>query len=252
MCCLKLSKALYISDLELISKIDLLQNKIETLPDTFFAAFWLYTHDFLYVSQSIEDVLGHSYQKFENHGMVFFQSIIPPGLISHIYENMNAQTLEIEKHPEFIFAKEYLKVDAAVFDADMNEVPVFYNAVILDVKPFKPHSFLILCSWIDKRNKDHEEIVGLSSTIRRHLWEIKELYMKNDLQHFNSIKYRNKISDREKQVALLLMQGHSTKSIGDKLEISFNTVESHRKNLLSKLESKNTAELIHKLSVIPL
>jgi len=52
------------------------------------------------------------------------------------------------------------------------------------------------------------------------------------------------LSERELEVLRLLAQGQSTKLIADKLFISTHTVESHRKNLLKKTESKNTAELI--------
>jgi DNA-binding CsgD family transcriptional regulator len=38
--------------------------------------------------------------------------------------------------------------------------------------------------------------------------------------------------------------GMNTREVADKLFISNHTVETHRKNLLSKTESKNIAELI--------
>lgn len=54
------------------------------------------------------------------------------------------------------------------------------------------------------------------------------------------------ISPREKEVLELVAQGFSTKQIADKLDISVRTVESHRINMLKKLEVSNTAELIRK------
>lgn len=229
-----------------------IQAYLEKLPGTFYALFWLYTHDFLYVSENIQEVLGHSYEKYENHGMVFFQSIIPPHQINHIYQSMNVQAAEIEKHPDYIFANKFLNVEAAVFNSGSEEVPVAYNAVFLDVKPFNPASFLVLCSWINVKNKNQEEKVRLSELIREKLVEVKELYIESKPEHFKLLLYRKKITSREKEVALLLMKGHSTKSISEQLGITFNTVESHRKRLLEKLESKNTAELVTKLAGIPL
>ncbi len=233
-------------------RLDYLQGQLEAIPDTFYALFWLYSHDFLYVSKSIENVLGHPLEKFMDHGMVFFQNIIPPHLISSIYKTLYSQALQIENHPEYIFAKEYLNVEAAVFNSKMEEVPVTYNAVFLDVKPFVPTSYLVLCSWIDNRNKDNREIKELSGSIISLLFNYKKLYIKSKPEHFNSLKCRNKISEREKEVASLLMNGHSTKNISDKLRITFNTVETHRKNLLEKLKAKNTPELIYKLNNLPL
>ncbi|MGF1638221.1 MAG: response regulator [Cyclobacteriaceae bacterium] len=54
-----------------------------------------------------------------------------------------------------------------------------------------------------------------------------------------------KPSDREKEVLDCIANGLTTQEIADKLFISKNTVESHRKNLLFKLKAKNTAELIN-------
>ena len=54
------------------------------------------------------------------------------------------------------------------------------------------------------------------------------------------------ITPREKEVLLLVSQGHSTKQIADKLSISIRTVETHRINLLKKLNVGNSAELVKK------
>ena len=52
------------------------------------------------------------------------------------------------------------------------------------------------------------------------------------------------ISPREKEVLKLVAAGCSAKEIADALKISPRTVESHRNNLMRKLEAKNAAELI--------
>lgn len=54
-----------------------------------------------------------------------------------------------------------------------------------------------------------------------------------------------KLSDREKEVLECIASGLTTQEIGDKLFISKNTVETHRKNLLYKLKARNTAELVN-------
>ena len=52
------------------------------------------------------------------------------------------------------------------------------------------------------------------------------------------------ITDREKDVLRLIADGLTTNEIADKLFISAHTVNTHRKNLLSKLDIKNTASLV--------
>ncbi|HYG14487.1 MAG TPA: helix-turn-helix transcriptional regulator, partial [Bacteroidia bacterium] len=65
----------------------------------------------------------------------------------------------------------------------------------------------------------------------------------NGLRHYEAAG-QIKLSGREIEVLELVMEGLSTAEIADKLFISPRTVETHRSNLLSKTESKNTAQLI--------
>lgn len=54
------------------------------------------------------------------------------------------------------------------------------------------------------------------------------------------------LSRREIQVLSLIAEGLTTKEIADKLFISVLTVETHRKNLLTKLNARNMVSLIKK------
>jgi len=54
------------------------------------------------------------------------------------------------------------------------------------------------------------------------------------------------LTDREKQVLKLIAEGFSTKMISGQLKITINTVETHRRHLLEKLDAKNSMELIRK------
>jgi DNA-binding NarL/FixJ family response regulator len=51
-------------------------------------------------------------------------------------------------------------------------------------------------------------------------------------------------SKREREVLELLADGKSSKEIGDALGITERTVETHRKNMIHKAQTKNTVELI--------
>ncbi len=57
------------------------------------------------------------------------------------------------------------------------------------------------------------------------------------------------ITAREMEILNLLAKGCSTKEIANILQISFHTVESHRKNLRTKFEAKNSSELIMKVAL---
>lgn len=53
----------------------------------------------------------------------------------------------------------------------------------------------------------------------------------------------NELSDREKEVLQLIAEGKPTKNIADLLFISNKTVESHRKNIMTKLDLHTIPEL---------
>ncbi|MGD9878461.1 response regulator [Desulfococcus sp.] len=48
---------------------------------------------------------------------------------------------------------------------------------------------------------------------------------------------------REREVLQLIAEGHSTKSIANALNISVKTVETHRKNIMEKMNARSVAEL---------
>jgi DNA-binding NarL/FixJ family response regulator len=52
------------------------------------------------------------------------------------------------------------------------------------------------------------------------------------------------LTPREKDVLYLIAEGYSTKEISEKLFISINTIETHRKNMLFKTGLRNVAHLI--------
>ncbi len=54
----------------------------------------------------------------------------------------------------------------------------------------------------------------------------------------------NILTEREQEVFLLIVNGHSSMQIAEKLFVSVHTVNSHRKNILRKLNLKSPTELI--------
>jgi DNA-binding NarL/FixJ family response regulator len=52
------------------------------------------------------------------------------------------------------------------------------------------------------------------------------------------------LTEREKDVLTCLVQGMTTKEIGDNLVISKNTVKTHVRNIMKKLDASNRAEIV--------
>jgi len=54
------------------------------------------------------------------------------------------------------------------------------------------------------------------------------------------------LTPKEREVLGLMADGFTTKEIAQQLSVSFHTVESHRKNLLTKFKVKNSVHLVSK------
>lgn len=66
---------------------------------------------------------------------------------------------------------------------------------------------------------------------------------------------REQLTLREMEVLQAIAKGYNTREIANLLHVSDNTIESHRKSLMSKLEARNAVDLVLKaihLGIIPL
>jgi DNA-binding NarL/FixJ family response regulator len=62
-------------------------------------------------------------------------------------------------------------------------------------------------------------------------------------RHHGSIEPSAKLSTRERQILQLLVEGHSTREIAERLHISGKTVGTHREHIMAKLQVKGIAQL---------
>lgn len=74
--------------------------------------------------------------------------------------------------------------------------------------------------------------------------EVKNEYMKTVFSASKEKETIFQLSRREKEILQHIAMEYTTQEIADKLFISQNTVNTHRKNMLSKLNAKNTAGLV--------
>lgn len=88
------------------------------------------------------------------------------------------------------------------------------------------------------RTVSQEGMAYLSPKVTR---TILDDYLK--LLERGSGRPRQHLSPRETEVLRLLARGSSTKEIGQELHISKNTVDTHRRNIMDKLDCNSIAEL---------
>lgn len=74
--------------------------------------------------------------------------------------------------------------------------------------------------------------------------EVAEILVRGDKKVRLNAGIIPSLSGREKQIVRLIMEECTSVQIAEKLQITLNTVETHRRNIMSKLNSKNTAGIV--------
>jgi len=155
-------------------------------------------------------------------------------------------------------------VDVIVMDLNMPEV----NGIdaCKHIKKLKPDTKVLILSMLSEnkmvknlikcgangymlKNSGQEEIIEAILEVHKgtnHFDERIIEIMLNPKEH-KQVKNENlhpSLSRREKEILSLIVEEHTTAEISAKLFISFGTVESHRRNMISKLGVRNTAGLV--------
>jgi DNA-binding NarL/FixJ family response regulator len=94
-------------------------------------------------------------------------------------------------------------------------------------------------------------LVSAIETLRRHKPFVTPAVSETVLRAFvkpepkNEASSLDRLTDREREIVQLLAEGKSNKEVASLLGISVKTAETHRRNLLNKLNLHSIGELIH-------
>lgn len=97
------------------------------------------------------------------------------------------------------------------------------------------------------KNSDQKELISVMSTLT-----VSDFYLTKSMQEVmrpeglkeDEFPGSIRLTKREREILKYLVDGKSSKDIGDILEISFATVDTHRKNMLKKLSLNKISELV--------
>lgn len=98
--------------------------------------------------------------------------------------------------------------------------------------------------YIPKNAEKDELLLAIETILKGDKYfsqTIKDIYLKGMFSNEQSIE--ESLSKREKEVLKLIALEYTTQEIADELFLSKHTIESYRKNLISKLEVRNLAGL---------
>ncbi|GAA4802195.1 response regulator transcription factor [Litoribaculum gwangyangense] len=103
------------------------------------------------------------------------------------------------------------------------------------------------------KNTDQDELIKVIRIVNQEKKYFSPQIAERMVNYMSDQTVGDKIlSEKEKEVLGLISEGLTTKEIAEKLFVSRRTIETHRANIIKKLEVKNTAELIKKATKIKL
>ena len=197
---------------------------------------------FTHVSNSFRKLLGYNKKNMLNEG-VFDHKIIHPHDKSIFVDYFNIQDIpnDTESHIEYKKIKR-LKCRA-------KHMRGYWKYLI----------FFSMNYW--NETSDSFDKIGLIAN--EHTKPEHQMLARNiDYLPLDNITFKRKpfiydtndihISQRESEILELIGEGQIAKEIASQLNISPNTVITHRKNLISKFHVRNTAQLIKKASQLML
>jgi DNA-binding NarL/FixJ family response regulator len=97
------------------------------------------------------------------------------------------------------------------------------------------------------KNADNKELVNAIRTIasgnQYYGSEVKDLFFESQ-ENTHSESMQPKLTRREIEILGLIAKEYTTQEIADKLFLTHDTVETHRKNIIQKLNVRNTAGMV--------
>lgn len=194
---------------------------------------------FEYVSKNMFSCLGYTSKEFQDKGMRYLWSKIHPDDIDLWLKALNdlmvftLDSISLESRIKMSYTWNYrVKNNKGVYvNVIQNTTPLEFDSVGKPIIGLAHYTVL---------NAQIKMDVCASANLLNDQNEYETKYFNN----FSQKLLTDGISNRERDIIRLLVLDKSSKEIASKLNISPNTVDTHRRNILRKMNISSTGELI--------
>lgn len=194
---------------------------------------------FEYISKNMVACLGLDAEIMKTQGMRYFWSRMHPDDVDHWLQALNElmnftlNNIEVDERHKMSYTWNYRikNFNGSYVNVIQNTTPLEFD--VNDKPIIGLAHYTVLDSKINLQ-------VSATAKMLNENNEYETKYFNNFYQKLIS----DGISNRERDVIRLLVLNYSSKDIADKLSISPNTVDTHRRNILKKLKIASTGELI--------
>lgn len=206
---------------------------------TFFCITNTQTLSFEYISKNMRSCLGLDANEIKKKGMRSFWSRIHPDdiepwiqALSELMEfTINEISTEERKRTSYTWNYRFKNAKGEYVTIVQNTTPLEFD------QEGKPIMGLAHYTVLDA--KINMQICASAKTLNDNN-EYETKYFNN----FSKKLLSDGVSNRERDIIRLLVLNYSSKEIAEKLFITSNTVDTHRRNILKKLNISSTGELV--------
>ena len=203
---------------------------------------------YLYLDETCYNVIGYKASYFMEGGLENYTSKLHPldfDILNNKIFPVNFDFIKqvpVADYPDYIFSYnhrsqnvrgEYVKVlqRNSFIPGQNNELPAGVIGVVFNISHFKAN---------DSITHTIEKTVSCNDSI------VNELILKKTYPVYNS-SIQQKLSERELEILRHMAEGFNSKQIAGKLNLSINTINNHRKNMLKKMDSNTSSQLLKKI-----
>ncbi len=206
---------------------------------TFFCVTNTQNLSFEYISKNMFSCLGLNSDLIKTKGMRYFWSRMHPDDVEHWLQalnelmifTLNEITTEERRHMSYTWNYRLKNAKGIYVNIVQNTTPLEFD---VDEKP------IIGLAHYTVLDPQIQLQVSATAKLLNENNEYETKYFNN----FSQKLLYDGISNRERDIVRLLVLNNNSKDIAKKLNISPNTVDTHRRNILKKLNISSTGELI--------
>ncbi|MBW7844282.1 MAG: response regulator transcription factor [Bacteroidia bacterium] len=166
------------------------------------------------------------------------------------------QKLTEEKIPDIVVIDYYVEGLFSIKDIEwlkkMDNPPavLFISSNKTKVDVLKVMDYGVNC-YLLKECDEQEIISAINACIKKENFfcgRVMDAILDNETENLKPVFGQCmpvSLSDREEEIVTLIAQGLTTKEIANKLNLSFFTVGTHRKNIFKKVKIRNSSQLIN-------
>ena len=211
---------------------------------TFFCVTNTQSLSFEYISKNYKSCLGLDRHELMEKGMRYFWSRIHPNDLENWLKALN-ELMEFtmgniedkeRQNANYTWNYRFKNADGVYVNIVQNTTPLAFDS------QGKPIVGLAHYTVLDSNIKLD---VAASAKLLNKQKEYETIYFNT----FSQKLLNGGISNRERDIIRLLVQDYSSKEISERLNISSHTVDTHRRNILKKLNISSTGELIGMLKM---